>query len=219
MSDTRGAHTLFFKDGGTSGGGGGGHRLPWVPASMAFCSNSATAGIIFSSLLLRHLGMGGCKPRGAGSRAPGTGPDVLLCLPTVIGWPSSRSGGSCSSSAWTAHVRTALWWRRCAELCPGGRPSSAALAWLLSWRRGGKTRGWSTWRSPWEWMARCTSCTRSECPREAGREGTEAPYGPHCIWQATCEPPWLAFLVVRIWESSPSSLNPMLLEAVIISTL
>lgn len=72
MSDTRGAHTLFFKDGGTSGGGGGGHRLPWVPASMAFCSNSATAGIIFSSLLLRHLGMGGCKPRGAGSRAPGS---------------------------------------------------------------------------------------------------------------------------------------------------
>ena len=60
-------------------------------------------------LLLRHLGMGDCEPWGAGSRAPAIALDILLCLLAATGWPSSRSGGSCSSLAWTAHVRIVSW--------------------------------------------------------------------------------------------------------------
>lgn len=40
--------------------------------NLSFCSNSATAWIILSSLLLGHLGKGGYELSGAGSRAPGS---------------------------------------------------------------------------------------------------------------------------------------------------
>lgn len=129
-------------------------------------------------------------------------------LPAAIGWPSSRWGGSCSSSAWTAHVRTASWWRRCVELCPVGRPSSVAQAWLPSWRRGGKTRGWSTWRSLWAWTAPCTSCTLSECLRRTGWEGAEVRSRPGWIWQARLSPVvWCGRICHPLWTPASSSVK------------
>lgn len=118
-----------------------------------------------------HLGVGGCEPCGVDSRAPRAGADILFCLPAATGWPCSRWGGSCSSSAWIAHARTASWWRRCVEPCRVGLPSSVVRAWPPSWRKGGKTRGLSAWRSLWAWTAPCTNCTLSECLQRAGSGG------------------------------------------------